>query len=362
MQAANARLRGAGFPVAIYQDKGRLLLQGTFPPKPGSDRESAFQQKISLKLAANHRCIAVAEREARKVGVALESDSFDWQPYMRRKPLGTVDSWVQRLEIEYIAEGGSYATWEGDYLQAYKKLPGSRQLSVRLLTDVAKTVEPNSRQRQRVCMAFARLARFAELDAKRIVALRGRYSADAVDPRSLPSDALISQWRSQISSEEWRWCFGMLACYGLRPHELFRCDLEDFPTARVDDKTKTGDRFVWPVYPEWAEAWELWDIKLPKLNNLTELPNTKLGSKVSRRFYKWAIKKPDGNTLCAYDLRHCFARRCFEFEFSPDFSAKMMGHSLDVHMRIYRRWIDEGVYRRIYDAVVSSPVRPHPPP
>ena len=360
--AANSRIKLFNLPVSLYNDKGRLAIQGTFPPKPTSDREEPHQQRLYLGLPAEKRCVAVAEKRARKVGVLLESGDFEWEEYLRKRPIGTVESWVRSLETEYLAAGGNPETWEGDYLQAFRKLRPNRQLSVRLLTDAAKTVEANSRQRQRVCMAFARLAKFAQLDTKRIVALRGRYSSSAVDPRSLPDDALIAKWRAGVASEEWRWCFGMLACYGLRPHELFHCDLEDFPTARVSDSTKTGYRFIWPLYPEWADEWRLWDVKLPKLKNRDELPNKKLGSKVSRRFYAWKLEKPDGDCLCAYDLRHSFARRCFEFELSPDFSAKMMGHSLDVHLRIYRRWIDEGVYRRIYDAAVSSPLRPHPPP
>lgn len=362
LAAANSRLKDFGVPVAIYNDRDRLCLQATFPPKPTSERDQAYQQRLYLKLPAKNRCVAIAERTARKVGVLLESNSFEWEPYLRKKPIGTVTAWVRQLEAEYIAAGGTVATWENDYMQSFKKLPGDRQLSLRLLIDTVKQIEANSRQRQRVCMAFARLARFAELDSKRIVALRGRYSSDAVDPRSLPPDEWVSQCRDEISSDAWRWCFGMLTVYGLRPHELFHCDLNDFPTVRVGSLTKTGDRFVWPLYPEWAESWRLYDRELPPLRNIESLPNTKLGTKVSRRFYDWRYQKPDGESLRAYDLRHTFARRCFEFGFSPDFAAKMMGHSPELHCRVYRRWIDEGVYRKVYDAAITSPVRPHPPP
>ncbi len=47
-----------------------------------------------------------------------------------------------------------------------------------------------------------------------------------------------------------------IACYGLRSHEVFRLDLEDFPVVRVT-QGKTGARFVYPLYPEWAQRWEL---------------------------------------------------------------------------------------------------------
>ncbi|MEL6261948.1 MAG: integrase [Cyanobacteria bacterium J06623_5] len=303
----------------------------------------------------------VAKKEADRVGKLLELKMFEWAPYVRRQSNGSVTEWVERLRFEYFAEGGSLTTWDGDYAQAYRKLPAERALTLPLLLRVAKESSPNTKSRQRVCMAFARLARFAGIDADRIVALRGNYSSAAVDPRTLPTDELILQWRNSVSSSAWRWCFGMMSVYGLRPHELFHCNLDDFPTVRIASATKTGDRFVWPLYPEWAEAWGLQFRQLPALRNIEQLTNAKLGSKVSRRFYAWRLMKPDGQSLRPYDLRHCYARRCFEFGFSPEFGAKMMGHSPDTHYRVYRRWIDERVYRVVYEAALSRADRPVPP-
>lgn len=361
IKQANDQLKVFALPVRIADVNGWLYLQGTFPAKATSERERPYQQRLALKIRTSPRGVALAVKEARKVGVLLESGSFEWEPYIRHRSIGSVGEWVGKLKDEYFAAGGQVVTWSGDYDQAFKKLPADRQLSLKLLVDVVKQVEPNTKQRQRVCMAFARLARFAELDPARIVALRGRYSSSAVDPRSLPTDGLIAEWQAGIASPGWRWCFGMLACYGLRPHELFHCDLADFPTVRIEKETKTGARFCWPLFPEWAEEWRLYDRQLPALANIEQLPNTKLGSKVSRRFYDWRLIKPDGESLRPYDLRHCYARRSLEFEFSPDFGAMMMGHSPETHSKVYRRWIDEGVYRRIYDAAMSRADRPLPP-
>ncbi|MEL6605340.1 MAG: integrase [Cyanobacteria bacterium J06614_10] len=361
LDKANSRLKAFKVPVRIREQDGRLYLRGTFPPRPNSAQEKPHQQRLALKLASCPRTVVLAEKEARKVGVLLEAGEFSWEPYIRRQSIGSVAGWVAQLRHEYFAAGGSEITWKGDYQQAFDKLPVQHSLSLKLLLKVAKEIPANTKQRQRVCMSFARLARFAGIEADRIVALRGSYSSKSVDPRSLPLDSLIAKWRDDVAHPAWRWCFGMLAVYGLRPHELFRCDLDDFPTVRVEENSKTGYRFVWPLYPEWAEEWNLKDRRLPALENIESLPNAKLGSKVSRRFYAWQLLKPDGKSLCAYDLRHCYARRCFEFGFSPDFSSRMMGHSLDTHMRVYRRWIDEGVYRAIYEATVNRERRPRPP-
>lgn len=361
IERANERLRSFGVTAMISDVNGWLYLRATLPPRPNSDKEHPYQQRLALKLKTSSRTVAVAEKEARKVGVLLDAGEFRWEPYVRHRSIGSVGDWVGRLREEYLAAGGGRATWEGDYEQSFKKLPQAEQLSVQLLVKVAKTVKANTKSRQRVCMTFARLARFAELDPARIVALRGSYSSKSVDPRSLPSDALIAKWRAEVARPDWQWCFGMLACYGLRPHELFHCDMRDFPTVRIASDTKTGARFVWPLYPEWAHDWQLHDRQLPALVNVAQLPNTKLGSKVSKRFYEWQLMKPDGESLRPYDLRHCFARRCLEFGFAPEFGAKMMGHSEATHNKVYRRWIDEGTYRAVYEAALSRDDRPLPP-
>ncbi|MEO0885209.1 MAG: integrase [Cyanobacteria bacterium J06648_10] len=361
IEQANSWLADKGYKVRLTQIGDLLYLRGTFPPKPGSEVDRSTQQRISLKLPANMRGIELAKKEGDRVGKLLELGKFEWNPYIRHQSIGSVAEWVGKLKAEYFAEGGSVATWEGDYEQSYKKLPPDRQLTVRLLVKVAKETAPNSKVRQRVCMAFARLARFAELEADNIVSLRGNYSPNAVDPRTLPDDLLIARWHARIENPAWRWCFGMLACYGLRPHELFHCDLRDFPTVRVGRHTKTGERFIWPLYPEWADTWGLEDRQLPNLKNIDALPNTKLGTKISGWFYKRKFPKLDGENLTAYDLRHTFARRALEFGFSPDFGAKMMGHSSETHNKVYRRWIDERVYRAVYDAALNRSDRPLPP-
>ncbi|MBN3905852.1 MAG: hypothetical protein HWQ35_04475 [Nostoc sp. NMS1] len=40
--------------------------------------------------------------------------------------------------------------------------------------------------------------------------------AAAVQPRKLPSDKLIAEFRENIKSQSWQWLYGMIATYGLR--------------------------------------------------------------------------------------------------------------------------------------------------
>ena len=214
------------------------------------------------------------------------------------------------------------------------------------------SIPPDSRQRKRAVQVCTVLAKFAgfQVDFSTLV---GSYSAKRVNPRLLPSDAAIVAARDSVTNEAWRWVLGMIACYGLRPHETFHLDLAEFPIVEVGDETKTGRRIVYPLYPEWAEAWELDKVKLP--NFQTKHSNASLGTNVADAFRRRGIP------FHAYDLRHCYARRCFEFALPPDMAAGLMGHSVQIHIKTYRAWIDKATYRRAYDALIHRGDRPAPP-
>ncbi len=113
--------------------------------------------------------------------------------------------------------------------------------------------------RQKACLALDKLAQMAgvEFEAKRYM---GNYSPTKVFPCSLPTDSEIVEWYYRLSNPAWQWAFGMLATYGLRPHELFHLDLEAFKTSEgilTVLSGKTGMKKIWPLYPEWVEEFNL---------------------------------------------------------------------------------------------------------
>lgn len=354
LNRANGRLKAAKLPCRIEQVKSNLYVRGTFPPPPGSTKDRPYQQRIALGLPANARGLELAEAKAREIGLAVEAEQFDWEVW-RGKPAQTVGDWIARLECQFFAEGGQQVTWATDYQQPFNKLPTDAALTVELLLKVAGETRANSRSRLRACNAFRRLAALADLPSDSITAIKGNYSSKEVDPRNLPTDNQIATWREAIVDPGWQWLYGMIAAYGLRPHEVFRCDLDDFPTVRVWPDTKTGARFVWPLYPEWAEMWELSNRIFPPLDLKRGYTNAQLGTKVTKFFERMGKCE-------AYDLRHSFARRLFEFGFAPEFGAKLMGHSPDTHCKVYRRWIDEGVYWKVYQAGLNRADCPKAPP
>jgi len=354
---ANAKLKAANTRVSIERRGNKLWLRATLPPKPHIDKQQPYQQKVSLDLNATPAGLQSAIIKAKSMGVALDSGKFSWDNWIETPgEEQTISQWLEKFEDDHWQRtkrtDAAMTTWK-DYRIIFGKLPGDRTLTLEALLEVVKSTEPDSRTRKKTCTYLYKLGRFASLDGvEAIKELAGNYSADAVQPRKLPSDKLIAEYRETIKTESWRWVYGMLATYGLRSHEVFHLDLEDFPVVRVL-KGKTGERFVYPLYPEWADKWNLQDFQPPEIDK--SFSNAKLGTKVSGWFYDRKVP------FRSYDLRHCYARRCFEFGLAPDWAAGLMGHSLPVHLKTYRAWIDEATYRRAYELVINRSDRPKPP-
>ncbi|MEP0917093.1 integrase [Leptolyngbya sp. DQ-M1] len=289
---------------------------------------------------------------------------FNWDDWTdNTKPeLDAVKDWLERFEVDYFQRRKrtpkSETTWKTDYKQPFGQLPVDEPLTAELLRSFILKTEPDTRNRQRRCMAYGQLAKLAglELDA---TALRGDYSAKRLNPRDLPSDKEISEWRDRINkeNESWGYAFGLMACYGLRNHELFHIDLQklrDSPVLTLledENGGKTGGRRVWALYPEWYDQWHLWDVKL--LPQVTGKTNAALGNRVTTAFARYGFHKP-------YNLRHAWAVRSIDF-LPIELAATQMGHSLKVHSEIYHHWISDETHQRAYDAAINRSDRPLPP-
>ena len=355
LRAANERLKRGHVGLTLERRGEKIWFRGTLPDKVTGLLK---QQRFAAQVPANPVGIQHAERKAKLIGAKLNLGEFNWADWSAA-PKVDADScgaWVQRLEQNYWDSHrettAALNSWQSRH-SVLKKLPVDERLSLELLVQVVLSTPADSRSRQRTCMVLSDLAKQAQIDSRAIQALSGNYSPSSVEPRNLPSDAEIEQWSASIEHPGWQYIFRLQATYGLRNHECFHCDFDEFPTVWINSPTKTGKRFVYPLYPEWAERWALNQPILPELKELQkaspfEWNNSVLGSKVSKWFNKAKIP------CDPYDLRHAYARRCFECGITPDVAAKLMGHSMAVHLKIYRAWIDEQTYRRAYEVAMSK--------
>ena len=257
---------------------------------------------------------------------------------------------IAACEAQYISEGGRASTWAGDYLKVLKHLNPDKELTPRRLKALVERWEPNTRSRQRACHAAQYLAKFAgvEWTAGR---LKGRYKAKPVDPDQIPSDEEIEAQFLLLKNDDWRWVYGCIATYGLRPHEALRCNLEKFRQGDhkcwVPHETKTGARRVWPLHPEWFYDFGIQRSRRPNIK--LDRDNSLLGHAATEYFSRTA-RLP----FNLYSLRHAWARRAYVEGLKTKAAAKMMGHSEDVHNRIYSSWFDDLILERDYQEMLEN--------
>lgn len=185
--------------------------------------------------------------------------------------------------------------------------------------------------------------------------LRGTYTGLKAAPRNLPTDEVIEQVRLTVPDNGWRWVYGMLAAFGLRPHEVFRMvSVESMADGgailQLSEDTKTGARYCWALHPRWVDKWGLLEAKRPDLD--LSKPNENLGHQVSQAFVRYRLPFP------AYNLRHAWCVRALTYNLDTGLAAQMAGHSLAVHQRQYWRWIRADHHRRAYEQLMLRPNRP----
>jgi len=353
---ANGRLKAAKVGVSIEAIGNRLYLRATLPPRPGSKKNIPYQQRLPLGYHFNPTGLKLAEQEARKVGALLDCREFDWAPYVKNdiQPAVTVADWIARFELDYFTRRDrtpqSETTWRHDYLKVFGTLESDQALTLELMTAAIAKTRPDSRTRKRFVDVLSRLSKFAGIEAD-FKPLKGKYSPKKVTPRNLPTDEAIALWRDKIPNLEWQRAYGLLAVYGLRPHEVFLSSLDRFPLLEVFDSTKTGSRVVYPYYPEWANSWEL----VGPLPTVTGKNNSDLGNRVTHAFARYGVP------FTPYDLRHAWAVRTIRFGLPDTLAARQMGHSVTVHTEIYHAWITADEQDRMFQILMQRGDRPLPP-
>lgn len=367
LAAATLRLKVDRIKLSIVPTSGTLAIQGTLPDQQDPTAKP-HQQKIALKLPATIEGIRQAEAEARVVRRLLNKNQFDWKLYRtsrnfdltKRKP----SEWVAEFEERYFTKRArtseSETTWETDYKSVFKKLEKHERLTTGVFETVIKSTKPDSKTRLRTCRAFQALADAVGLEAD-FRELQGNYSPRKAAPRDLPSDTKIVESFYKIR-KDWQWVYGMIATYGLRPHEIWHIDTTDLEKGGITIKViggKTGRKKpyrVWPYHREWIDLFKLRDIKIP-IAGMKEktMINSKLGQRVGAIFRRAKIGFPP------YNLRHAWAVRVIGFRLPTSVAAKQMGHSVKIHEETYEHWIPDDVFQQFFEAGYANPDRPKPP-
>lgn len=250
----NARLKAGKTGVVVCQRGDRLSLRATFPPKPGSSKTNWHQQYLSLGIYGNPAGLQKAEARAREIGGLLAQDKFVWTEFLEPLPIdeqkSDTEAWIAKFEEDYYSRRGrtptTEQTWKCDYIPAWKLLEGRSLSTEDLIIAVGKT-SANTRKRKLMAEKLEALAKFAGLDID-LSAYVGNYSFDKTTPRYIPSDQEIEDVRESLANNlNWQWAYGVMAAYGVRPHEVFFCSISpNYPHILEVSEGKTGPRTTYP--------------------------------------------------------------------------------------------------------------------
>jgi len=367
LKLCNQRLTAASIRAKVARKGHSLYLRATLPPKPEAKCSKPHQQHIPLDLKTTPEGLRRAEAEAKKVGAALDLKEFNWANYSLRAATKTepqtVADWLAAFEVSCFADRKRTPTieqsFESTYYDYLKRLPQAQLLTAAVLERGIKATEPDSYTRRAICFAYKSFGAFAGIDVSFInKKLRGKYSSRKPAPRALPTDEMIVAMFFQIPNLNWRWVYGMMAVFGLRPHEVFHVDTQDLEQGgmvlKVLNDTKTGYREVLPLHPEWIDQFDLRHKRFPNIQVIGKC-NQALGAKISNNFRRYKVPFPP------YNLRHSYAVRCVAFGIHVSLAARWMGHSVAIHTDTYHQWISAATEQAAFERSMQNPNRPKPP-
>ncbi|MEH2179391.1 MAG: site-specific integrase [Nostoc sp.] len=372
LEKVNLRLKSAKAKVTIRESNGSLQLRATLPIKPGdkdSNGTGRKQYNLSLSIPANLDGLKTAEEEAYELGKLIARKTFEWND----KYFGN-----ETIRKEFQTIGELLKEFETEYFKTHKRTTKSEHTFFYYFSRTKRFTNPQDlANAENLISSIERIDKeWAKYNAARAIAAfcltfkieidLSKYSKTPENSyRNIPTDTEISEGiikfedhlnsrgnqvnqNVQDSWQLWRWTYGMLAVFGLRPRELFiNPDIDWWLSQENTDLTwkvhqdcKTGERQALPLYRQWIEEFDLRNPKylemlrsaIAKKDNTNHAEITALTQRVSWWFRKIGLDfKP-------YDLRHAWAIRAHILGIPIKAAADNLGHSVQVHTQTYQRW------------------------
>ena len=356
----NKELSSKGIKLRIERRGNNLNLRGPLPSKENTNLIQS--QRISLNLIADSDGLKESEKLLQLLLLQLNHNQFKWDNWTKRNKKSKsynnslVDS-INKFKNEFFNDpsrshsiSSTKTTWESaykPYLKRLQEIGGTtkQDLSIDLLYKTLSSYEVNSRSRQLCSSSLGVFARSLNIKLPTDWRQLGSgYGLHKYGYRKLPDDSQVKELWCLIPNPKWRLVYGLMACYGLRNHEVFFSDFSCISSngdnvLRVLSNTKTGEHQVWPFHPEWVDFFGLTKLSenrnmLPCINtDLSQTTLQQIGRRVSEQFRRYKLP------ITPYDLRHAWAIRTIHIGLPDTVSARMMGHSVSIHTRTYHHWI-----------------------
>ena len=388
LKQVNLRLKSAKTKVTIRESNGSLQLRATLPIKPGEKDTKGTGRKqynISLNIPANFDGLKTAEEEAQELGKLIARKTFAWNDkYLGneaiKKDFKTIGELLTKFEEEYFKTHQRTTKSEHTfyyYFTRTKRYTNSQDMAIaeNLIISIAQIDKEWARYNAaRAISAFCQTFNI-KIDLSKYSKMPEHNS------RKIPTDAEIStgfikfadylntrgkqvNQNVQDSWQLWRWIYGMLAVYGLRPQELFINPNVDWwlseqnadMTWKVDRDCKTGEREALPLYKQWIADFDLRNPKYAKMlidaiNNRDKGDRAQITGLTQR--VSWWFRKI-GLDFKPYDLRHAWAIRAHIIGIPIKAAADNLGHSVQVHTQTYQRWFSLDMRKLAIDTALNK--------
>ena len=322
--------------ASVRAQKGRLYLLARLPRKDGSPGKKQYM--ITLQLPDEPRYRKQGEKRLAQLEKEIKDGSFDWANWQPKDLRTGGTTWQAAIGMLYESKcilGRTKATtWDVNYMSRLKHLPMSQLVTTSGIADAVNKYERNRCSYKLMYFLMKNVSELTQVPFPKIGI--PTYDVKSKEVKDVPSDSEIIDWVER-AGEPYRWFFGMMATYGLRPHEIERCNQIDDGLIQVWDETKTGFRTVIPVHEDWPALFHLDQVteRPPSIND-GKRPDVCAVWLNARRLKLKIEWRP-------YLLRHAYAHRLWRnggSELDIMTAARLMGHSEKEHLQTYRAAID----------------------
>lgn len=316
--------------ASVSSLRGRLYLLAKVPRRDGTT--GLAQTRIALKLddsAVNRR---VAARQLRTLEQQLERGTFEWGYWLDEETQAiTWREAIAKLHRARVILGRTgQTTWEVNYMGRLRQISGGSACTTASMAKALERYDRGTCSYKELYYLLRHLSRLVAVPFPEVPI----PTYNQAQPVEVPTDAQIIEW-VQGAQEPARWYWGMMATYGLRPHEVEGAQLIERDLCQVQEGTKTGFRTVVPLPREWVERFGLRERRLRLRLAEVDRPDAAgkwLSVQIKRQGIPW---RP-------YALRHAYAARLWREggnRLDIYTAARLMGHTATQHAKTYRAHI-----------------------
>lgn len=310
--------------ASVNASRGRLYLLARLPHRDG--RPGLTQSRLALRLDDTPVNRRTAEKQLKTLEQQLATGSFEWSYWSDETSGITWREAIARLYRQKVVLGRTgERTWQVNYMGRLRQIAPNSLCTTASISAALNRYDRDTCSYKELYYLLQHVARLVCVPFPE--AAQPTYSQ--AKPVEVPTDEQIVAWVT-AAPEPVSWYLGLMAAYGLRPHEIEGAQLIDKDYLQVAEASKTGFRTVVPLHREWVELFRLREPR--RRDRPTDIA-------------KWLSKETHklGLPWRPYALRHAYGGRLWReggSRLDIYTAARLMGHTPAQHVKTYRAHIE----------------------